>query len=347
MIVVLIFVVCLLIGMPIAFLLGLTGVAHIAYMGDMSYFGAIINRMFAGLNSTGLSAIPFFIIAGEMMNEGGITKRLFALFRELVIQIRGGLAYAVVIVSAVLAAILGSANAVSSILCKVAIPEMKEDGYTEEFSGALIASSAVLGPIIPPSTTFVYYSVLTGVSVRSLFLAGIVPGILLALGFIAVIFVSGKIFNLYPAPSKTFSFRRVGKAFVEAIPALLIPLIMMGGILTGIFTPAESGTVAVVASIIVGLLYKTLDLKKAARAVGEKSVAMLPGRDLLHLTGYVHGGCSPVGMKKQFPTVLHASALEQETIVVSGGRIGVQVELQPQVLCTLLRAAAADVVAEA
>ena len=91
----------------------------------------------------------------------------------------------------------------------------------------------------------------------------------------------------------------------------------------------------------------TLDLQKAARAVGEKSVAMLPGRDLLPLTGYVHGGCSPVGMKKQFPTVLHASALEQETIVVSGGRIGVQVELQPQVLCTLLRAAAADVVAEA
>ena len=247
-------------------------------MGDMSYFGAIINRMFAGLNSTGLSAIPFFIIAGEMMNEGGITKRLFALFRELVIQIRGGLAYAVVIVSAVLAAILGSANAVSSILCKVAIPEMKEDGYTEEFSGALIASSAVLGPIIPPSTTFVYYSVLTGVSVRSLFLAGIVPGILLALGFIAVIFVSGKIFNLYPAPSKTFSFRRVGKAFVEAIPALLIPLIMMGGILTGIFTPAESGTVAVVASIIVGLLYKTLDLKKLPAALmraGMVSAALL------------------------------------------------------------------------
>ncbi|MCI5843202.1 MAG: Cys-tRNA(Pro) deacylase [Clostridiales bacterium] len=92
---------------------------------------------------------------------------------------------------------------------------------------------------------------------------------------------------------------------------------------------------------------ETLDLKKAARAVGEKSVAMLSGRDLLPLTGYVHGGCSPVGMKKQFPTVLHASALEQETIVVSGGRIGVQVELQPQALITLLRAAAADVIAEA
>ena len=278
MIVVLIFVVCLLIGVPIAFVLGLTGLAHVAYLGDPSYYGAIINRMFAGLNSTGLLAIPFFIIAGELMNEGGITKRLFALFRELVIQIRGGLAYAVVIVSAVLAAILGSANAVSSILCKVAIPEMKEDGYPEEFSGALIASSAVLGPIIPPSTTFVYYSVLTGVSVRALFLAGIVPGILLALGFISVIFIQGKIYHLYPAPPQKFNFRRLGKAFVAAIPALLIPIIMMGGILTGIFTPTESGVVAVVASIIVGLFYKTLDLKKLPGALvraGMVSAALL------------------------------------------------------------------------
>ena len=278
MIVVLIFVVCLLIGVPIAFVLGLTGLAHVAYLGDPSYYGAIINRMFAGLNSTGLLAIPFFIIAGELMNEGGITKRLFALFRELVIQIRGGLAYAVVIVSAVLAAILGSANAVSSILCKVAIPEMKEDGYPEEFSGALIASSAVLGPIIPPSTTFVYYSVLTGVSVRALFLAGIVPGILLALGFISVIFIQGKIYHLYPAPTPKFNFSRLGKAFVAAIPALLIPIIMMGGILTGIFTPTESGVVAVVASIIVGLFYKTLDLKKLPGALvraGMVSAALL------------------------------------------------------------------------
>ena len=278
MIVVLIFVVCLLIGVPIAFVLGLTGLAHVAYLGDPSYYGAIINRMFAGLHSTGLLAIPFFIIAGELMNEGGITKRLFALFRELVIQIRGGLAYAVVIVSAVLAALLGSANAVSSILCKVAIPEMKEDGYPEEFSGALIASSAVLGPIIPPSTTFVYYSVLTGVSVRALFLAGIVPGILLALGFIAVIFIQGKIYHLYPAPTQKFNFSRLGKAFVAAIPALLIPIIMMGGILTGIFTPTESGVVAVVASIIVGLFYKTLDLKKLPGALvraGMVSAALL------------------------------------------------------------------------
>lgn len=278
MIVVVAFAVFLLIGVPIAFLLGLTGVVHLISLGEIEYFSVVINRMLAGVNSTGLSAIPFFIIAGELMNEGGITTRLFALFRELVASIKGGLAYAVVVVAAVLAAILGSANAVSSMLCKVAIPELSKDGYQEDFSGALIAASGVLGPIIPPSTTFVYYSVLTDVSVRGLFIAGIIPGILLALGFIAVIWVNGKIFKSYPDPSMKFSFQRLGKAFVRAIPALVVPIIMVGGILAGIFTPNESACVAVVAAVIVGLGYKTLDLKRLPAALlraGMASAALL------------------------------------------------------------------------
>lgn len=278
MIVVVAFVVMLLIGVPIAFLLGLTGIIHMFTLGNAQYFGAIINRMLGGVNSTGLTAIPFFIIAGEIMNEGGVTKRIFNFFRELVISIRGGLAYTVVVVAAVLAAILGSANAVSSILCKVAIPEMKKDGYKEEFSGSLIAASGVLGPIIPPSTTFVYYSVLTDVSVKGLFMAGIMPGILLALGFIAIIWVQGKIFKVYPEPSNKFSLKRVTKAFIEAVPALMIPVVMMGGIIAGIFTPTESASVAIVAAIIVGMIYKTLDLKKLPRALinaGTTAAALL------------------------------------------------------------------------
>lgn len=278
MIVVVAFVVMLLIGVPIAFLLGLTGIIHMFTLGNAQYFGAIINRMLGGVNSTGLTAIPFFIIAGEIMNEGGVTKRIFNFFRELVISIRGGLAYTVVVVAAVLAAILGSANAVSSILCKVAIPEMKKDGYKEEFSGSLIAASGVLGPIIPPSTTFVYYSVLTDVSVKGLFMAGIMPGILLAVGFIAIIWVQGKIFKVYPEPSNKFSLKRVTKAFIEAIPALMIPIVMMGVIIAGIFTPTESASVAIVAAIMVGMLYKTLDLKKLPRALinaGTTAAALL------------------------------------------------------------------------
>ena len=137
MIVIVAFIAMLLIGVPVAFLLGITGLVHMVTLDNAQYFGAVINRMLGGVNSTGLTAIPFFIIAGEIMNEGGITQRIFAFFRELVVSIKGGLAYTVVVVAAVLAAILGSANAVSSILCKVAIPEMKKDGYPEEFSGAM------------------------------------------------------------------------------------------------------------------------------------------------------------------------------------------------------------------
>lgn len=278
MIVVISFIVMLLIGVPVAFLLGITGLIHMVTLDNAQYFGAVINRMLSGVNSTGLTAIPFFIIAGEIMNEGGITQRIFAFFRELVVSIKGGLAYTVVVVAAVLAAILGSANAVSSILCKVAIPEMKKDGYPEEFSGAIIAASGVLGPIIPPSTTFVYYSVLTDVSVKGLFMAGIVPGILLALAFIVIIYVEGKIFKIYPDPRGGFSLNKVFKAFFEALPALMIPVVMMGGIIAGIFTPTESAAVAVVASIIVGMLYRTLDLKRLPGAIahaGMVSAALL------------------------------------------------------------------------
>lgn len=278
MIVIVAFIAMLLIGVPVAFLLGITGLVHMVTLDNAQYFGAVINRMLGGVNSTGLTAIPFFIIAGEIMNEGGITQRIFAFFRELVVSIKGGLAYTVVVVAAVLAAILGSANAVSSILCKVAIPEMKKDGYPEEFSGAIIAASGVLGPIIPPSTTFVYYSVLTDVSVKGLFMAGIVPGVLLALAFIVIIFIEGKIFKIYPDPNGGFSLKKVGKALFSALPALMIPVVMMGGILAGIFTPTESAAVAVVASIIVGMFYKTLDLKRIPNAIahaGLVSAALL------------------------------------------------------------------------
>lgn len=278
MIVIIAFIVMLLIGVPVAFLLGITGLVHMVTLDNAQYFGAVINRMLSGVNSTGLTAIPFFIIAGEIMNEGGITQRIFAFFREIVVSIKGGLAYTVVVVAAVLAAILGSANAVSSILCKVAIPEMKKDGYPEEFSGAIIAASGVLGPIIPPSTTFVYYSVLTDVSVKGLFMAGIAPGILLALAFIAIIYIEGKIFKIYPDPRGGFSLKKVIKAFVEALPALMIPVVMMGGIIAGIFTPTESAAVAVVASIIVGMVYRTLDLKRLPNAIahaGMVSAALL------------------------------------------------------------------------
>ncbi len=248
------FIITLLIGVPIAAVLGIAGVVHIFEIGNPAFLNVITQRVFAGMDVVGLTCIPFFIVAGEVMNASGVTSKLLEFIRSLIGHVKGGLAYAAVIIAMILAAILGSANAVASILCAVLIPEMTRDRYPEEFSGALIASSGILGPIIPPSVTFVYFSVLSNVSVNALFMAGIIPGILLGLGFASVIFFSVRKFNL--PKGEPFDLKKLLRTFVSALPALIVPVIIVGGIMGGIFTPTESGAISVLASIIAGLIYR-------------------------------------------------------------------------------------------
>jgi len=207
-----------------------------------------------------LTCIPFFIIAGELMNASGVTEKLIDFIRAIVGPLRGGLAYVVVIVAMILSAILGSANAVAAILCAVVVPEMIKDGYPDDFSASLVCASGVLGPIIPPSTTFVYYSVLSGVSVSALFAGGTIPGILIGLSYIAIIRSRVKKYNM-PRSIDHLDWRMIGKKFVSAIPALIVPFIMIFGILLGVFTPAESGAVAVAAAVVAGLIYRKFSLK--------------------------------------------------------------------------------------
>lgn len=258
-----VFVLLLLIGAPIAFVLAMTGITHLAFMSP-DYFSVIPQRMFAGINITSLTCIPFFIIAGELMNGGGVTRKLLDFVKQIVGCIRGGLAYCTIFTAALLSAILGSSNAVASILCNTMIPDMEESGYEKSFSGGLIAASGMLGPIIPPSTTFIYYSVLTGCSVKMLFLAGIVPGVLIALAYCVVVFMYVRKHNL-PRIFDKINWKSLLKSFVEAIPALLVPVVIVGGVLTGIFTPTESGAVACVIAVISGFIYKTLRVEEIPR----------------------------------------------------------------------------------
>lgn len=258
-----VFVLLLLIGAPIAFVLAMTGITHLAFMSP-DYFSVIPQRMFAGINITSLTCIPFFIIAGELMNGGGVTRKLLDFVKQIVGCIRGGLAYCTIFTAALLSAILGSSNAVASILCNTMIPDMEESGYEKSFSGGLIAASGMLGPIIPPSTTFIYYSVLTGCSVKMLFLAGIVPGVLIALAYCVVVFMYVRKHNL-PRIFDKIHWKSLLKSFVEAIPALLVPVVIVGGVLTGIFTPTESGAVACVIAVISGFIYKTLRVEEIPR----------------------------------------------------------------------------------
>ncbi|MEL7647673.1 MAG: TRAP transporter large permease [Sedimentibacter sp.] len=250
------FAATLIAGLPIAIVLGAAGITHLIEIGNPAYLHIITQRIFAGMDVVGLTCIPFFIVAGEVMNASGVTGKLLEFIRSAIGHFRGGLAYAVVLIAMILSAILGSANAVASILVATMIPEMSKDKYPEEFSGALIASSGILGPVIPPSVTFVYFSVLSNISVNALFMGGVIPGILLGLGFIIVITVSVKKFGL--PKGAAFNFKKLLLSFISALPALIVPFIIVGGIMAGIFTPTESGAVAVLAAFLAGLFYRKL-----------------------------------------------------------------------------------------
>lgn len=264
--VVIVFVIALVIGTPIFAVLGLTGLTHVATMGVDAYFNIVTQKIFAGASVSSLTCIPFFIMAGELMNVMGVTSKLIDFVRSLVGHFRGGLAYVVVIVAMILSAILGSANAVAAILCAVVIPEMIRDGYRDDFSSALVCASGVLGPIIPPSVTFVYFSVLSGVSVTAMFAGGAIPGILIGLGYMLVIRIQTNRLSL-PRSTERFDLKVFLKTFVKAIPALLVPVILVGGITMGIFTPQESGAVAVVAAIVAGIIYGKFSFKLLPKAL--------------------------------------------------------------------------------
>jgi tripartite ATP-independent transporter DctM subunit len=270
-VVVAVFAILLIIGLPIAFVLGATGLTHLLVLGDTSFYPVAIQRMFSGINSFSLMAIPFFVLAGELMNRGRVTDKLVDLVRECIGHKRGGLAYTAVLVAVFLSAILGSANAVCAILCSVLVPEMVKDKYSPAFSTSLIASSAIIGPIIPPSVTFILYAVLAGTSVNALFMGGIVPGILLGIGYMAVIYFIAKKEN-FPKYKEKMELSKVIKALIYAAPALIIPLVIVGGILTGVFTPTESGAIACFVAFIAGMfIYKSLkwsDLPKVLLDTG-------------------------------------------------------------------------------
>ncbi|MDA8235667.1 MAG: TRAP transporter large permease [Clostridia bacterium] len=261
MVIALAFVVFLALGIPIAFVLGLTGLTHILSTGNLSFLMNLPQRMFVAADNFNLMAIPFFMLAGELMNFGGITVRLINLARALVGHLKGGLAYVNIFASMILAALMGSANAEASAMSKILVPAMEEDGYDKEFSTAVTAASSIMGPIIPPSMTMIVYGVAAGASIGQLFLAGVVPGVMLALAFSALVFYYARKRN-YPVKEEMASMSEIFKAVLSSGPALLVPIIMMGGIISGVFTPTEAAAFASFVAFIVGaFIYRELKLK--------------------------------------------------------------------------------------
>ena len=264
------FFVLLLINMPIAFALGIAA-ATALLVDDTLPINSIVTRAFVGVDSFTLLAIPFFIIAGELMNACGITERIVAFARSLVGHIRGGLAHVSIVSSMFFAGISGSATADASALGSMIIPAMKKNGFDADYAVAVNASSSAIGPIIPPSIMMVIYGSIANVSIASLFLAGFVPGVAMGLGLMSVAYYIAKKRG-YPAPPRS-ELPSIWGSLKEAALALLMPIIILGGIFSAVFTATEAGVVAVAYAAIVGtFVYKTLTFKLVAELLVNAAV---------------------------------------------------------------------------
>lgn len=249
------FLVFLLIGVPIAFALGLSAMVYLLFS-DIPLI-VIPQKMYAGLDVFVLLSIPGFILAGNLMNASGITHRIIAFCNALLGHIRGGLGLANVGASMLFGGISGTAIADTASIGSVMIPAMEKEGYDKGFSCAVTATSSTLGPIIPPSLPMIIAATLTGLSVGKLFIAGIIPGLLLGLGLLGLTyFISVK--RKYPK-RKRASWMTIAKSFYQAFWALMMTLLILFGIIGGVFTPTEASIMAVVYAFVIGLLvYKEL-----------------------------------------------------------------------------------------
>lgn len=245
------FLVTLVSGVPVAFCLALTSLVFLLLIGSVPLH-LIPQRMFTGMDSFPVMAVPFFILAGDLMNAAGITERVVRFASVLVGHIRGGLAHVNVVASMFFAGCSGSAVADAAALGSILIPAMEEDGYDKTFAAAVTASAAVIGPIIPPSIPVVIYALSGSISIGGLFLAGVIPGVLIGLGLMLVSYVIARKRN-YGQKRSLATLREFWDSLTGAIIPLIMPLIILGGILGGIFTPTEASCVAVAYAVLIGM----------------------------------------------------------------------------------------------
>ena len=246
------FLLFLLIGLPVFFgLLAAPGLL-LWLNGQERDITLLYRNVYNGMDSFPLMAIPFFMLAGELMNKGGITMRLVEFSQAMMGHLRGGLAHVNILSSMLFAGLSGSAVADTSALGSMLIPAMEKQGYTRRFAAAITAASSVIGPIIPPSGIMIIYAYVMGESVAALFLAGIVPGILVGLGLMVMVKYMANRYD-FPVATRKYTWPERGQASLKAFFPLLTPVIILGGILGGVFTPTEAAAIAVAYALVIGL----------------------------------------------------------------------------------------------
>lgn len=270
------FFMLVLLGMPIAFALALASTGVLYFIADVPLL-LIVQRLYSGLDVFALMAIPLFLFAGQLMTEVKISEKLVALASVFLGHYRGGLSLVATGASTIFGAISGSANATTAAIGSVMVPSMKRRGYDQADAAANVAASGILGLVIPPSITMVLYGVVAGVSIGDLFLSGIVPGILIALGLMLVNYrIALK--KGYPA-SERMRLSQAGRVLRDSLVAMMMPLMILGGIYSGAFTPTESAAIACLYGVIVGLFwYRNLSILKIfqiSRRTVESTAAIL------------------------------------------------------------------------
>lgn len=272
----------LIMGMPVAFCMMCSAVFYCMTYGES--INMVLTRTIAGPSSFTLMALAFFILAGNIMNNGGVTDQIFGFCKKAVGWIPGGLGHANVLASVIFAGMSGAAVADAGGLGAIEVKAMRDDGYDDEFSVAVTGASSIIGPIIPPSIPVVVYAVAAGVSVGKLLIGGIFPGLVLAFCMMVYIyFVSKK--RHYPR-HKFEGLPALGRSFVKSIPALLTPCIILGGILTGICTPTEASAVAVAYALVLSLVSRNLSLKDLPKILDD---TILTTMSVLFIVGCANG----------------------------------------------------------
>nr|CAA6824279.1 MAG: TRAP-type C4-dicarboxylate transport system, large permease component [uncultured Thiotrichaceae bacterium] len=267
------FLILLLIGMPVFFAMLVAPGILIYSEGMERDVPMLFRNIYNGLDSFPLMAIPFFMLAGELMNRGGITLRLVSFSEALIGHVRGGLAHVNIMSSMLFAGLSGSAVADTSALGSMLIPAMEKNGYSRKFATAITAASSVIGPIIPPSGIMIIYAYTMEVSVAALFAAGIVPGLLVGLGLMLMVRLLANHYNL-PQSGQKASWPERGHATIRAIPPLLAPVIILGGILSGIMTPTEASAVAAAYALILGLFFmRTLKVRDLPNILTKSAIS--------------------------------------------------------------------------
>ena len=284
-----VFFLLLIIGTPIIF--ALMGAALVVLQtNDLLSSQLVLQRIYAGLDSFPMLAIPFFMAAGALMERGGISRRLVNFSSYLVGWIRGGLGHVAVIASTIFAGISGSAVADTTAIGSTMIPMMKRRGFDPAFAASVVAASGVNGPVIPPSIPLVLYGVISGVSIGALFMGGIVPGFMMTIGLMVLIYIKASRGD-WEVETEPFSMSGLISSFISAIGALIMPLIIVGGILGGIFTATEAAVVATIYALVAGLfIYRELSFTQLpalfkSAALNTAVVMVIVG--VANLVGYV------------------------------------------------------------